>query len=136
MGSGYNQEYVTATKDQGQVNLEIASDSNQTDYDIAKLQSDAVVQQAKYDYDARIYEADKNYGIQMEALRVREKEAELQYRVDWKNAQNDAIRAEASMVSAESKLVSAQAKEDKVQYDHQEDMAEQKYGSSQDFWYG
>jgi len=88
MGSGYNESYVTATRDQSTANQAIAENADATDYDIAKLQSDAVVQQAKYDYMARIYEADKNYQIQMEALRVREKEAELQFKVDWKNAIN------------------------------------------------
>lgn len=135
MGSSYNQEYVAATQYQADKNLEIAESSNEADYDIAKLQSDAVVQQAKYDYEARIYEADKNYAIQMEALRVREKEAELQYKVDWKNAENDAIRAEASYLSAESKVIEAESESKEVDYEHEEEM-DQSSSSDSSYWYG
>ncbi|MBI2339978.1 MAG: hypothetical protein HYU99_06410 [Deltaproteobacteria bacterium] len=135
MGGGYNWEYVEATKYQADSNEAIALDSNEVDLQIAQEQSDAVIQQAKYDYDARIYEADKNYQIQMEALRVREKEAELTYKVDWKNAENDAIRAEASQTKADADYLEAEAEKDDVAYEHEEDMAKYDDGSSS-YWYG
>lgn len=135
MGSSYNQEYVAATQYQADKNLEIAESSNEADYDIAKLQSDAVTQQAKYDYEARIYEADKNYQIQMEALRVREKEAELQYKVDWKNAENDAMRAQATL----DKVGVDQSEQDneraEIEYEHEEEMDQQSSADSS-YWYG
>lgn len=135
MGGGYNWKYVEATKYQADSNEAIALDSNEVDLQIAQEQSDAVIQQAKYDYDARIYEADKNYQIQMEALRVREKEAELTYKVDWKNAENDAIRAEASQTKADADYLEAEAEKDDVAYEHEEDMAKYDDGSSS-YWYG
>lgn len=133
--SSYNAEYVQATKYQADSNEAIAADANETDLQIAQEQSAAVVQQAQLDYDARIYEADKNYAIQMEALRVREVEAELQYKVDWKNAQNDAIRAEASLRSADADYLEAEAEKDEAGFEHEEDMAKYE-DSSSSYWYG
>ncbi|OGQ08381.1 MAG: hypothetical protein A3G32_04070 [Deltaproteobacteria bacterium RIFCSPLOWO2_12_FULL_40_28] len=137
MGSGYNESYVTATRDQSTANQAIAENADATDYDIAKLQSDAVVQQAKYDYMARIYEADKNYQIQMEALRVREKEAELQFKVDWKNAENDSIRAEASMRSADADYLEATAELTEAESEAEIDALQAAPSSSMSgHWYG
>lgn len=137
MGSGYNESYVTATRDQAMVNQDIAANADETDYDIAKLQSDAVVQQAKYDYMARIYEADKNYQIQMEALRVREKEAELQFKVDWKNAENDGIRAEASMRNADADYLEASAEVTEAESEAEVDALQAAPSSSlSGHWYG
>lgn len=110
MGSGFNAEYVMATREQSQTNLAIARDSNSADRDIAKEQSQAVIKQAELDYKARIYEADKNASVQLAALEVREKEAELDYKVRYKEAQNDSIRADASMVAAQAKQTEAEAK--------------------------
>lgn len=110
MGSGFNAEYVAATQYQADSNVRIAQSANKTDLEIAREQSSAVKAQAKYDYDARIYEADKNFQVQMEALRVREKEANLTYRVDIKNAENDAIRAEASKIAAQARVTEADSK--------------------------
>ncbi len=135
MGSSYNQQYVDATKYQADLNKEIALASNATDLDIAKLQSDAVIQQAKIDAEIREKELFANKEIQLEALRVREKEAVLQYKVDWKNAQNDAIRAEASIISANANMVEAEAEREDNEYDHEEYMA--RYDNSDSsYWYG
>lgn len=136
MGSSYNAEYVQATQYQADKNAEIARDSNEADMDIAQVQSDAVIQQAKYDYEARIFEAQKNYEVQMEALRVREKEAELQFKVDWKNAENDAIRAEASYLSAESKVIEAESESKEVDYEHEEKLSDSASSGDLNYWYG
>lgn len=106
----YNSNYVDATRLQSNAQVEAAREQGRWDYKVAMEQSTAVKAQAKYDYDARIYEADKNYEIQMEALRVREKEAELDFRVRWKEAQNDAVRAEASIMNAQAAQTTAESK--------------------------
>jgi len=134
MGSSYNQEYVNATQYQADKNAEIAYASNETDLEIAKVQSDAVIQQAKYDYMARMQETKDNKEVQMEALRVREKEAELQFKVDWKNAENDAIRAEAAYNSSTADVIEAESERDEEANEHEENMA--RYSGSEDYWYG
>jgi len=108
--SPYNQNYVDSTRAQANAQVEAAREQGRWDYKVAQEQSGAVKMQAQADKDARIYEADKNYQIQMEALRVREKEAELDFRVRWKEAQNDAVRAEASILNAQAAQTTADAK--------------------------
>lgn len=134
--SAYNGSYVQATKLQSDSNEAVADTQGEWDYKVAVKQSEAVMKQAELDYKARIYEADSNERVQIEALRVREKEAENQLKVDMANAKNDAIRAEASMVTAQASIMKAETKqfdaESKRERDHY------KYGSSQgsDYFYG
>ena len=134
--SSYNAEYVQATQIQADSNEAIAADANQVDLEIAQEQSMAVIQQAQLDYAARNTETGANREIQMEALRVREKEAELTYKVDWKNAENDAIRAEASQTSANADYLEAEAEKSEADYEHEEDMAKYDDGSSSSYFYG
>ena len=133
--SSYNAEYVQATQIQADSNEAIAADANQVDLEIAQEQSMAVIQQAQLDYAARNTETGANREIQMEALRVREKEAELTYKVDWKNAQNDAIRAEASLRKADADYLESEAEKDEAAFEHEEDMAQYDNNSSS-YWYG
>ena len=133
--SSYNAEYVQATQIQADSNEAIAADANQVDLEIAQEQSMAVIQQAQLDYAARNTETGANREIQMEALRVREKEAELTYKVDWKNAQNDAIRAEASLRKADADYLESEAEKDEAAFEHEEDMAQYDDNSSS-YWYG
>lgn len=141
-GDAYNSKYERATKYEAWTNMQIANTQGKYDVQVAQTQSQAVVAQARYDYMARIHEADTNKDVQMKALDVREKEAKLQFQVDWKNAQNDAIRAEASTIAAEGKKLEGQAKVDKAQASmiREEGRAERdrnRYGDrTSDYWYG
>lgn len=110
MGSGFNTEYVQATQYQADKNAEISTSSNKADLEIAKEQSRAVIEQAKVDADIRRYEADQRVKVEMEALRVREKEAELTFRTEMRQAENDAIRAQATQTAAGAKATTADSK--------------------------
>lgn len=136
MGSSYNQEYVSATKYQADINAQIAADSNETDKEIAFYQADAVKHQADADLKARMQETADNLKVQMEALRVREAEAEMQYKVDWKNAQNDSIRADAAYNSSNADVIEAEAERDEASYEHEEEMSKYGNSSSENYWYG
>ena len=83
-------------------------------------------------------EAQTNRDVQMEALRVREKEAKLEYKVAWKEAQNDAIRAESSQTRANADMRKADAKFMKEESKAEERSAERESRGSttQDYWYG
>lgn len=134
--SAYNGSYVQATALQSESNEAVADTQGEWDYKVAERQSMAVEKQAELDYKARIYEADKNYAIQMEALRVRQMEAQLTYRVDIKNAQNDAIRAEASMVSAQANVMKAETKQYEAESKRERDKNKYEGGQGDDYWYG
>lgn len=132
---GYNQNYVDATKYQADINKQIADAANDADIEIAVLQSKAVVAQAEFDYKARLEELKANRDTQFEALRVREKEAELQHKVDWKNAQSEAIRADGYATGKDAELVEAKAEDKEVVFDHEKDMA--RYGDRDtSYFYG
>lgn len=141
--SPYNSEFVQSTRLQAQAQVDAANAQGRWDYRVAQEQSAAVKAQAKYDYEARIYEADKNYQIQMEALRVREKEAELDFRVRWKEAQNDAVRAEASILNAQAAQTKADAsvmreerrgERDRMRHEERTGRADAASGAG-DYWY-
>lgn len=120
---GYNQIYADSTKDTNQTNLQIAQTTAASDEKVAAQQSMAVIMQARYDYEARIYEANKNYDIQMKALDVRLEEAKLQYKTDHEANKADMLRAEASMTAATAKVDQADTADKKVEYKHDEAMA-------------
>lgn len=127
-GDAYNAHFVEGQRIMAQSNIKMADTEGKYDLQVAQKQSEAVIKQAemdyrsriyesdarvseaRFDYNARIHEADTNKLVQMEALRVREKEALLQYKVDWKQAENDAVRAEGSRIAAEAKMTGAEAK--------------------------
>ncbi len=108
-GGAYNEHYVDATDKQARSEEKVGLAQANAEVDAARLTSQAQTDTARYDYQARVMEAKLDYKAQMEALRVREKEAELTYQVDFKNAQNDAIRADASMIAANSQMRKADA---------------------------
>ena len=153
-GDAYNVHFVEGQQVMAEANMKIAETEGHTDLQVAQKQSDAVVKQAEFDYRARIYEsdaritesrndftariheADTNKLVQMEALRVREKEAELQYKVDWKQAENDSVRAEGSKIAAESKQTTANAKQYGAETKRMNN--QNRYGSDGQgsYWYG
>jgi hypothetical protein len=132
--SAYNGRYVEATKIQAESNENVAKIQGKWDYKVAHDQSQAVIKQAELDLKARMYEADKNYAVQMKALEVREIEAKNQLKVDLANAKNDSIRAEAAMVSAKSDVLKANTKQYEAESDREKDR--DKYGQREDYWYG
>lgn len=101
---------LDSTRMQTASNEKIAKIEGDSDFRVAQTQSSAVIKQAELDFKARIKEAESNITIQMEALRVREKEADLQFKVDMKNAENDAVRAEASRRKADADYLSSEAR--------------------------
>lgn len=136
MSSGFNPEYVESTRIQSGGDERISEQAGKDDIEVARLQSGAVIAQAKYDFDARVRELEANLQIQMEALRVRQLEAELKHKVDSKLAQSDAIRAEASMLGAQAKQTEAESERDEVDKDFQIDLL--RFGESGDrsYFYG
>jgi uncharacterized membrane protein YqiK len=136
-GESYNSQYVEAQRLTVQGTIDAARTQGRYDLLVAQEQSKAVLAQARYDYQARIKEATLNYQTQMEALRVRDLESKREYKVAWKQAETDAVRAEgqneASLLMAESKYKMAEARETREEA-RAKRYEEQSY--TQSYWHG
>ena len=128
-GGGSNSHDTQIAQSSASSNENVALHQKQAQVESARMQSEAVIQQSKYDYMARVYEADKNYEVQMRALDVREKEAKYEFQARMKEAQNDATRAEAALESAHAKTISAEAKQSREDRKSQRDQL--RYGETQ-----
>jgi hypothetical protein len=118
----YNLNYLIATRETNASNERIAKIEGKYDLKVAQEQSRAVIEQAKADLEARRLEANLNHQAQMEALRVRELEAKLQYKVDWKNAQSEAVRADAAFNMSLAAMRDSETKSMKEENRHEERM--------------
>lgn len=139
-GSPYNAQYVEATRLQAWSNLQIAQEDAAAKRYGDYQQSHAVIESARLDADARRYEADQNKLTQMEALRVREKEAVLQYKTDLKMAQAEMIRAEAmaSKVEVDRMEIDQEDSRENRELDQDEREWERRTSGSTNasYWYG
>lgn len=129
MGGGSNEHDRSIAQTTAKSNENVAYQQRLAQEESTREQSQAVVAQARYDYMARIYEADKNYEVQMRALDVREKEAKYEFQARMREAQNDSIRAEAALESAQAKTIRAEAYQSRE--DRKEKRDQLRYGEGQ-----
>ena len=123
MGSSYNQNYVDSTKDTNLTNMKMNEDSTKSEVTVSMNQYNAIAIQSTEGSKEGMYATDSNERIQMRALDVREQEAELKFKVDWKSDENDALRAAAAQTSADADLMNAETKADKVSNNYELDLA-------------
>ena len=135
MGSSYNETWLQGTQSTNASTASAQQSTNESNENVASVQAQAVMDGNNKQYLGQLDQDATEKAIKMEELRVREKEVDNNYKVDLLQAQNDSIRANASMVSANAQQTKADATYLK-EVDRHDEKTSDDSSSSNDYWYG
>ncbi len=136
MGASYSPEQASADKYAADKTYTGQIDTNASNEQVATIQAQAVMDGNSKQLSGTEDTNKTEKTIQFEALRIREKEIDDNYKLGVLQAQNDAGRVAAQTISAEAQQTKADATYLKEQDRHDEKQQQLDSGSSSSYWYG
>lgn len=134
MGSSFNETWLQGTQSTNAATSAAQEDTNASNVSVATIQAQSYSHGADQQLAAQLDQDQTEKTIQMEALRIREKEVDNTYKLGVLQATNDGIRANASATSAAAQQTKADATYLKEENRHDEKTASQDSETSS-YWY-